>query len=118
MAFQAISRPGRFLADHRLRLSLSIAVVEAFLVLVDVLPNWTVFALAAIAVGFWVTAGRSYKSNTVRQASWIFAASQVLAVLVPVLLIFVKTVAYVVIAILAILALVFLITERDRQPEA
>jgi hypothetical protein len=116
MAARAMSRPGRYLADHRLRLALIIAVVEALAVLVGILPNWSVFILAGVAVAFWATAGRSYQSNTVRQASWIFAASQVLAVLVPVLLIFVKAVAYVVIAILAILALIFLFTERDRNP--
>ena len=115
MVASAVSRPGRYLADHRLRLSLSIAVVEGFLVLVGVLPRWVVIVMAGIAVAFWLTAGRTYRSNTVRQASWIFAASQVLAVLVPVLLFFVKAVAYVVIGILAILALVFLFTERDRD---
>jgi hypothetical protein len=57
--------------------------------------------------------GRNYQSPTIRQASWIFAASQVFVLLVPLLFAFVKTLAYVVLAILAVVALVFLFTERE-----
>ena len=48
----------------------------------------------------------------VRQASWIFAASQALVLLVPLLFGFFKTLAYVALAILAVVALFFLFTER------
>ena len=112
MASSAVSGPGGYLARRRLRIALIVAAAEAFLVLADILPGWTVLVLAAVAVGFWAVAGRTYQSATVRQGSWIFAASQALAALVPLLLHFLETVAYVVIAIVAILALVFLFADR------
>ena len=77
------------------------------------IPEWAVFIVAVAAVGYWWMSGRSSRSPMVRQASWIFAASQVLVVLVPLLFIFVKTVAFVALAVLAIVALVFLFAERE-----
>jgi len=115
MASSALSGPAGYLARHRLRLTLIIAVAEALLVIGGVLPGWTIYVLAGVAVAFWATSGRTYSSATVRHASWIFAASQTLAALVPLLLHFVKAVAYVVIAVLAILALVFLFSEREER---
>jgi hypothetical protein len=105
--------PGGFLAERKMRLSLGIAVAEGILVIAEVIPKWAVYVVAIAAVGYWVIWGRNYKSPMVRQASWIFAASQVLVLLVPILFAFVKTLAYVVLAILAVLALVFLFTERE-----
>jgi hypothetical protein len=105
--------PGGFLAERRMRLSLGIAVGEGILVIGDVIPTWAIYVVAVAAVGYWVIWGRNSKSSSVRQASWIFAASQVLVLLVPILFAFVKTLAYVVLAILAVLALVFLFTERE-----
>ena len=113
MASRAASSSGGYLRNHRLRISLWIAVVEGLLVVIGVIPEWAVFIVAAVAVAYWATAGRSYKSTMVRQASWIFAASQVFVMLVPLLFIFFKTVAYVVVAILAIAALFFLFAERE-----
>jgi hypothetical protein len=114
MASQVESKPpGGYLRTHRLRVSLWIAVVEGVLVVANVVPEWAVFVVAAAAVAYWATAGRNYKSGTVRQASWIFAASQVFVVLVPLLFIFFETVSYVVVAILAIAALFFLFSERE-----
>ncbi len=109
-----MSRPGGFLSERRLRISLLIAVVEGILVVASVIPEWAVFVVAIAAVGYWAAWGRNYKSVMVRQASWIFAASQVFLLLVPLLFMFFKTVAYVALAILAIAALIFLFTERDR----
>lgn len=114
MASEVMSRPGGFLSERRLRISLLIAVVEGILVVASVIPEWAVFVVAIAAVGYWAAWGRNYKSVMVRQASWIFAASQVFLLLVPLLFMFFKTVAYVALAILAIAALIFLFTERDR----
>ena len=111
----AVRGPGGFLAERRIRFSFGIAVVEGVLVIVNVIPEWAVFVVAIAAVGFWAMWGRNYNSITIRQASWIFAASQVLVLLVPLLFIFFKTVAYVALAILAAVALVFLFTERERS---
>jgi hypothetical protein len=115
MASSAVSGPAEYLARRRLRITLIVAAVEAFLVLVDVLPGWAVLVLAVVAVAFWAVAGRNYQSATVRQASWIFASSQLLAALVPLLLHFLEAVAWVVFALVAIVALVLLFSERHED---
>jgi hypothetical protein len=115
MATPAVSRPGGYLAERRLRLSLIVAAVEGVLVVTNVIPGWAVFVVAIAAVGYWWLWGRNFNSFTVRQASWIFAASQVFVLLVPLLFAFFKTVAYVALAILAIAALIFLFTNREHR---
>src|SRR5581483_12432382 len=50
MSDHALSRPGGYLREHRLRLTLWIAVVEGLLVVVHLLPKYAVYALAAIAL--------------------------------------------------------------------
>ena len=55
-----------------------------------------------IAVAFWWFAGRGARSDTLRQASWIFAASQLLVLCVPIALALVKALAIGVVALLAI----------------
>jgi hypothetical protein len=106
------TRPGRWLRDRRLRLTLWITVAEGLLYLVHVLHWWEAVVLAAVGVGFWWYAGRSSRSDLVRQVSWIFAASQLLVLCVPVGLAILKAIAIGVIAIVAIVALVFLFRER------
>ena len=78
------SRTGRWLRERRLRITLWIAAVEGLLYLFGVLRWWPAVALAAIALLFWWYAGRSNRSDTLRQASWIFAASQLLVLCVPI----------------------------------
>jgi hypothetical protein len=112
---QALSRPGQFLRTHRVRISLWTAVAEGILVVIGVLPHIVVYVVAVVAIAFWVTAGRAYKSGAARQAAWIFAASQALAVLVPIFLFIAKTIAIFTIAIVAVIALVFLFTDRGRN---
>jgi hypothetical protein len=63
-------------------------------------------------VGFWWYVGRTNRSDLLRQLSWIFAASQLLVLCVPIALAVVKLVAIAVIALLAIVALFFLFKER------
>jgi hypothetical protein len=106
------TRPGRWLRERRMRLTLWITLVEGLLYLVHVLHWWEAVVLAAIGVGFWWYAGRNNRSDLVRQASWIFAASQLLVLCVPVGLAILKAIAIGVIAILAIIALFFLFRER------
>ena len=69
-------------------------------------------SLAAIAVLFWLYAGRQNHSDLVRQVSWILAVSQLLVLCVPIALAIVTAFAIGVVAILAIAALIFLFTER------
>ncbi len=107
------SRSGRWLRERRLRLTLWIAAVEGLLYLFHALTWWTAVVLAVIAVAFWWFAGRSSRSYSVRQASWIFAGSQLLVLCVPLALGLVKAVAIAVIAILAVVGLFLLFSERS-----
>lgn len=115
MATPAISGAGGYLSERRFRISLSVAVVEGVLIVAGVIPKWAVFVVAIAAVAYWFFLGRKYRSIMVRQASWIFAASQVFVLLVPLLFGVFKTLAYVALAILAVAALFFLFTERERE---
>jgi hypothetical protein len=106
------TRPGRWLRERRLRITLWLAAAEGLLYLFHVLHWWAAVGLAVIAVGLWWYAGRTSRSDLVRQVSWIFAASQLLVLCVPVALALVTAVAVAVIAIMAIVALFFLFRER------
>ena len=106
------SRSSRWLRERRLRITLWIAAVEGLLYLVHVLHWWEAVLLAALAVGFWWTAGRSSRSYLIQQVSWIFAASQLLVLCVPIALGIVKALAIGVIAVLAIVALVLVFTRK------
>jgi hypothetical protein len=107
------SRSGRWLRERRLRLTLWIAAVEGLLYLFHALHWWAAVALAVIAGAFWWFAGRTSRSYTVRQASWIFASTQLLVLCVPLALGLVKAVAVAVIALLAIVGLFLLFSERS-----
>lgn len=110
----AASRPARYLREHRLRLSLWIAAIEGLLVVIHVIPHLAMYTLAVVAIIFWATVARRYTSPLARQLTWVFAASQALAVLVPVVLFIAKWTAITAIVVLAVVALIFLFIERDR----
>jgi cation transport ATPase len=103
---------GRWLRGRRLKITLWIAAVEGLLALLHVIHWWEVVVLAAIALGFWWFVGRGNRSDLLRQTSWIFAASQLLVVLVPAALAIVGTLAVVFVALFAVAALIFLFRER------
>jgi hypothetical protein len=110
-----IHAPGQYLRDHRLRLSFFVALAEGFLVLVGLIPTLALYALAAVAFTFWFGVARNYRSPTARQASWVFAASQAIAVLVPIVWGITKLfVAIAVVVGIAVAALYFLFAERDK----
>jgi len=109
-----VTSAGASLRSNRIKIALWIAVAEGLLTLIGVIPHWVVYALAAIAIAFWAGAGRNYKSNLGRQVSWVFAASQAAAVLVPIVWFVAKTAAIIAIAIIALVALIYLFTERER----
>ncbi len=108
----SMSRSGQWLQDHRLSIALITAFGEGLLVLVGVISWWLVVAIAIVAVAFWALAGRSYRSATGRQVSWIFASSQAIVVCVPILFRFVEIGATIAVVVLAIAALFFLFRER------
>jgi hypothetical protein len=108
------TRSGRWLRERRLRFTLWIAAFEGLLYLFHVLHWWAAVALAVIAVLFWAGVARHNRSDAIRQFGWIFAASQLLVLCVPIALGVLKAVAVGIIALLAIAALIFLFTERPK----
>jgi hypothetical protein len=107
------SRTGRWLRERRTRFAFWIAGVEAVAVaLLHSASRWTVIGLAVLAVVVYAYAGRSSQSDTVRQVSWIFAASQLLAVIAAILAIMLFWTAIVIAAIFACVALFFVFSDR------
>jgi hypothetical protein len=106
------TRSGRWLRERRLRFTLWIAAFEGLLYLFHALNWWAAAGLAIVAVGFWWYVGRTNRSDTLRQISWIFAASQLLVLCVPMALALFKLAAIIVISILAIVALFVLFRDR------
>jgi hypothetical protein len=110
---RGVSKPAKYLRDHRFRLTLWIAAIEGLLVFVHVIPHLAIYVLAVVAIGFGITVARRYRSAAARNASWIFASFQALAVLIPVVF-FANWIADAAIALLAVIALVILFAERGR----
>jgi hypothetical protein len=106
------SRSSRWLRGRRLRITLWIAAVEGLLYIVGVLHWWLAVVLAVIAAGIWWLVGRNHHSATLRQSSWIFAASQLLVLCVPIALGLVRLLAVGIVAVLAVAGLVLLFTRR------
>ena len=106
------SPSGRWLRTRRLRIALWVAVVEGILVVVDVIPGWIALLVAAGVLAFYLFYGRQARSDTVREASWIGAASQVCVALVPALVIAVGALALAAVVVLAVIALLVLFADR------
>ena len=106
------SRAGRWLEAKRIRISLWIAAAEAVVVVFshDV-TKWTVVALGIVSVLTWI-AGRESKSPVVRHVLWIFAASQLLAVIAVILGWIVKWAVIMAVVVVAVLGLVYLFLDR------
>jgi hypothetical protein len=112
-----VSKPAKYLRDHRMRIATWIGAGEGLLTLVvgGTGIHVAVYVLAVTAVAFYVMVVRNYKSSAARQLAWIFAASQALAVLVPIVLHIAETGAKIAIALLAVVALVMLFLESKRE---
>jgi hypothetical protein len=109
------SRPGRWLRARRNGIALWVAVLEAIIVaLLHDVSRWTVIVLAVVAVVLWLYAGRSSRSDTVRQVTWIFAASQLLALVAVILAFILFWTALILAAIFALVALFFLFVDRPK----
>jgi hypothetical protein len=107
------SKGGRWLRARRLRIAAWIAVGEGLLVVLHVIPYWPAILLAILVVAAYAFIGRNVKNDTIRQASWVAAASQALMILVPIVVAFVGFLAIIVLALVAVVALVVLFTDRD-----
>ena len=107
------SKPGRWLRARRNRIALPIALVEAIVVVIfhDV-SRFTVIGISVVAFVLYWFAGRSSRSDAFRQVSWIFAASQLLAVIAAVLAFIVLWTAILAACVFAVIALFFVVTDR------
>lgn len=107
------SRPGRWLRERRTRMAFWIAAAEAIVVVVahDV-TSWMVFGLAVVAVAVYWFVGRDSRSDTFRQSSWIFAVSQLLAVVAAIVVFVFLWAAVVAVVLFALVALFFLLRDR------
>jgi hypothetical protein len=107
------SRAGRWLRGRRTRFAFWIAAIEAVLVVIfHSTSRWTVIGLAIVAVAVYVAGGRESRSDTVRQISWIFAASQLLAVIAAILAFIVFWTAIIAVVVFAVIALFFVFADR------
>jgi hypothetical protein len=107
------SRTGRWLRARRNRFALIVALVESIVVVIfhDV-SRWTVIGLAVVAFVLYWFAGRASRSDTFRQTSWIFATSQLLAVLAAILAFILLWTAILAAVVFAVIALFFVFTDR------
>lgn len=107
------SGTGRWLRERRNRIALWIAAIEAIIVAVfhDV-SRFTVIAVALVAVVLYWYGGRRTRSDTFHQASWIFAVSQLLAVIAAILAFIVFWMAIIFVCIFAVIALFYVFTDR------
>ena len=103
---------GLWLRERRLRLALLIGLVESLLVVLGGLGWFWVLALAAAAVVLYVFVARGARFHTLRETAWILAASQLIAVIVPVLWEVAKVFAIVILVLMAVGLLVMLLMDR------
>ena len=104
--------PGGWLRARRNRLALWIAAVEGIVVaILQDVSKWAVIVLAALAV-FAFAYGRKSDSNLTRQVLWIFAASQLLALLLVLFAVVVKWLVIVGLVVFAVVGLAILLFDR------
>ena len=104
----------RWLRERRLRIALLIAFIESLLVVTSSLGWFWVVGAAIIAVVlYWL--GRRTSSGTVHEVTWIFAASQLISVIVPLFWEVAKFLAILVLVLLALFFLAILLLDRPRK---
>jgi hypothetical protein len=100
------------LRARRLWIALWVAALEGVLVVLDVIPGWLAIVVAVVVIGVYLLVGRSVRFDTVRQVSWIAAASQVAVVLIPVLVAVATALALIAVAVIAVVAVIALLADR------
>lgn len=103
---------GGWLRARRTRFALWIAAAEGIIVAVShEVTKWTVLAVAALSLVIWA-ASRGSKSRIVREAVWILAASQLLALILVLLAVIVKWALIMGLVAFAVFGLLFLFFDR------
>jgi hypothetical protein len=106
------SQGGRWLREHRVRTALWIAVLEVVLAaLTASVSKYTIIALGLITIPIYLIWGKDQR-GTIRQVSWIAAASQALAVVAVLLSHFIGLFVLVLAGIFAAVALFLIFADR------
>jgi hypothetical protein len=108
--------PRRSFWSRRVKIAFAIAAVEALIVwLKQDFTTWTVVIIAIPVILFYLLAGRSLESKSGREASWILAMSQALAVVAVILFAIVEKLALVLAAVFAAIVLYLLLSDRPKR---
>jgi hypothetical protein len=106
------SQGGRWLRAHRVRTALWIAVLEVVLAAVTAsISKYTIIALGLITIPIFLIWGKDQR-GTIRQVSWIAAASQALAIVGVLLSHFIGLFVLVLAGIFAAVALFLIFADR------
>ena len=105
------SAASRWLRERRFRIALLVAFIESLAVVTSSLGWFWVLGAAVISVALYLL-GRRTASRSVHEVTWILAASQLIAVIVPLLWEFVKFLAVLVLVLLALFFLAILLLDR------
>jgi hypothetical protein len=106
------SQGGRWLREHRVRTALWIAVLEVVLAaLTASISKYTIIALGLITIPVYLIWGKDQR-GTIRQVSWIAAASQALAIVAVLLSHFIGLFVLVLAGIFAAVALFLIFADR------
>ena len=106
------SRAGRWLHARRFRIALWIAVVEALIAwFAHDFSKWTIMLLAAVLVPLYLLWGRE-RNDTIRQVTWIAAASQALAIVGVMAAFIIGAFVLVLAGIFALIALILIFADR------
>ena len=106
------SQGGRWLREHRVRTALWIAVLEVVLAaLTASVSKYTIIALGLVTIPVYLIWGKDQR-GTIRQVSWIAAASQALAVVAVLLSHFIGLFVLVLAGLFAAVALFLIFADR------
>ena len=106
------SQGGRWLREHRVRTALWIAVLEVVLAAITAsVSKYTIIALGLITIPVYLIWGKDQR-GTIRQVSWIAAASQALAVVAVLLSHFIGLFVLVLAGIFAAVALFLIFADK------
>ena len=103
---------GIWLQARRLRLALFIGLVESLAVLLGGVGWFIVLAVAAATTVLYIFVGREIRFHLLREIMWIAAASQLIAVIVPVLWEAFRFLAILALVAMAGILLVILLMDR------
>ena len=106
------SQSGRWLREHRVRTALWIAVLEVILAaLTATVSKLLIIVLGLIAIPIYLIWGKDQR-GTIKQVSWIAAASQALAIVAVLLAHFIGTFVLILAGIFAAVALFLIFSDR------